>query len=603
MSESSNSSEVKFLLTTGVKFAVGMYISYVYFQVRNKPYRKAKTETVDLLVAGFGASGAAAVMQANHSAIKDDKPLKKILLIDRFEGGGATARSGGIVYFGGGTDAQKHLGLDDTPENMFNYLSKEVGDSVLRKTLWRFCHTSAQTAAWLRDSFDCAINAADDTAVLCPFKTSNAPEKYSLYYSGSETAFPYKTIAKPVPRGHKTMGKSTSMVGTGNVMFAQIERAVLRLSNVEFRPFTKVVELIMKSPEHLEGVKVASMQHAPFFIRFAYHMLGLFGSLTNPCYFLTDAYVQRITNWLERTFAEEMEIYPKKGFILATGGFCRNQQMVKTFCPPYDGCMPIGCAGDDGFGIFELGMKQAKAHSVNLDRASCWKFIVPAAAMAKGILCNHKGERVVNEDVYGARLTENTMRVKGHGVGWLVMDDKIVRECLGELRTGEMLLFQKAFTLLNTKWNRMKAQTLEELALKTKMDLHILQQTISQYNKDASKKQDTQFGKDPKLLDPITSAGPFYAINYSTLGTLFPSPFLTLGGLALDENTGLVLSAASKRPIRNFYAAGRVASGVCAKSYVSGLSLADCFFSGRRAAEHAIRGVVFGEQYDDINNT
>ena len=35
------------------------------------------------------------------------------------------------------------------------------------------------------------------------------------------------------------------------------------------------------------------------------------------------------------------------------------------------------------------------------------------------------------------------------------------------------------------------------------------------------------------------------------------------------------------------YAAGRNAVGICSNSYVSGLSLSDCIFSGRRAGRHA----------------
>jgi len=41
------------------------------------------------------------------------------------------------------------------------------------------------------------------------------------------------------------------------------------------------------------------------------------------------------------------------------------------------------------------------------------------------------------------------------------------------------------------------------------------------------------------------------------------------------------------RPGGGLYAAGRTAAGLCSRSYVSGLSLADCVFSGRRAGRHA----------------
>ena len=60
---------------------------------------------------------------------------------------------------------------------------------------------------------------------------------------------------------------------------------------------------------------------------------------------------------------------------------------------------------------------------------------------------------------------------------------------------------------------------------------------------------------------------------------------LTLGGLVVDEETGQVLP---RRRVGGpgLYAAGRTAVGICSNSYVSGLSLADCVFSGRRAGRH-----------------
>ena len=37
-------------------------------------------------------------------------------------------------------------------------------------------------------------------------------------------------------------------------------------------------------------------------------------------------------------------------------------------------------------------------------------------------------------------------------------------------------------------------------------------------------------------------------------------------------------------PVPGLYAAGRNAVGICSNLYVSGLSYADCIYSGRRAA-------------------
>ena len=55
-------------------------------------------------------------------------------------------------------------------------------------------------------------------------------------------------------------------------------------------------------------------------------------------------------------------------------------------------------------------------------------------------------------------------------------------------------------------------------------------------------------------------------------------------------------SGAVRRPdggeIPGLYAAGRAAVGVCSRQYVSGLSLADCVFSGRRAGAWVRRSAL-----------
>ena len=66
---------------------------------------------------------------------------------------------------------------------------------------------------------------------------------------------------------------------------------------------------------------------------------------------------------------------------------------------------------------------------------------------------------------------------------------------------------------------------------------------------------------------------------------------LTLGGLTVAEDTGQVLREDGSI-VGGLYAAGRTAVGLCSNSYVSGLSLADCVFSGRRAGKHAAQRVA-----------
>jgi len=82
---------------------------------------------------------------------------------------------------------------------------------------------------------------------------------------------------------------------------------------------------------------------------------------------------------------------------------------------------------------------------------------------------------------------------------------------------------------------------------------------------------------------------PFYALNISADNPTFPCPAITLGGLRIDEHNGQVLGQ-NAQPIPGLFAAGRAAVGLASNGYVSGLSLADCFWSGRRAGRNAATG-------------
>ena len=52
-------------------------------------------EQCDVLIIGWGAAGACAALEARANGAD-------VLIADRFTGGGASAKSGGVVYAGGG---------------------------------------------------------------------------------------------------------------------------------------------------------------------------------------------------------------------------------------------------------------------------------------------------------------------------------------------------------------------------------------------------------------------------------------------------------------------------------------------------------------------
>ena len=84
-----------------------------------------------------------------------------------------------------------------------------------------------------------------------------------------------------------------------------------------------------------------------------------------------------------------------------------------------------------------------------------------------------------------------------------------------------------------------------------------------------------------KTLHKVTSPSDSYWNSYIQA----PLEVAGVGEIDWDAETGQVITADGGL-FKNLHAAGRTAVGLSSRSYVSGLSLADCIFSGRRAGRH-----------------
>ena len=150
----------------------------------------------------------------------------------------------------------------------------------------------------------------------------------------------------------------------------------------------------------------------------------------------------------------------------------------------------------------------------------------------------------------------------------------------------------------------MTADTVAGVAAKAGVDPDGLAATVAAYNAVASSAGASDAGTpDPGTADLGAASAdpegkpvdllcpqdqpPYSLIDFSIRARLLnPAPVLTLGGLVVDHTSGQVLRA-DGTAVPGLYAAGRSAVGLCSRSYVSGLSIADCVFSGRRAGRHA----------------
>ena len=521
--------------------------------------------TVDVAVIGFGGAGATAAIEARDRGAK-------VAVIDRFNGGGSTKISGGIVYAGGGTSIQKAAGVEDSPENMFNYLVQETGDAVCEDTLRHFCKDSAANLDWLME-LGVPFNASQ-----CPYKTSYPSNDYYFYYSGNEAFSPYADSAIPAARGHRAHGRGVS----GAALFSPLEESA-RARGVSVLSQHRARGLVTDTEGKVIGVQlsrfrpgtIAGWLHRQLYALLIY--LRYAAMYAAPITWLLRAMLEA----LERHFSVPFSLRANRGVILSTGGFFYNRDMVSQYAPADLPGMPLGTIGDDGSGIL-MGESVGGATHL-MDNVSQWRFVNPPQSFIRGILVDRQGRRICNEMYYGAQLSQQIME-HADGQAWLILDRKLARQALREIGPRHAMWFQSAAALMFLYLARKKAATLDKLAGKLNMDSGQLASTVTAYNELSANGAADPMGKPGDYLATLDE-GPWYALDCRVDGAV-RNPSITLGGLVVDEGSGEVLDAQGKA-IGGLYAAGRSAVGIASHSYVSGLSIAGCIFSGRRAGRHA----------------
>ncbi len=520
-------------------------------------------DEADVVVVGFGGAGVSAAIEAADCGAS-------VIAVDRFHGGGATAISGGVCYMGGGTKQQQQAGYDDTPDEMYRYLQMETEGIVEDETLHRFCDTSSEMQRWLEE------NGIQFNGTMSPVKTSYPGKGYFLYFSGNEPVPEYAEKAKPAPRGHRAVGSGMS----GKPFYEPLKKSALA-KGIKLKAQSRGKRLVLDKEGAVIGLEII---HFPPELNITRLHKICSVIATNSRLFAPwlARFLSRKMDQMENSAGVRREfIRARKGVILATGGFIQNKGMVNSYAPKYNAGMPLGDTACDGSGI-RLGQTAGGAVA-HMDQVSAWRFINPPLEWAKGIVVNDEGERYCNEQVYGAKLGYHMVQ-ENNGRARVIIDTKQMSAALKYCLSGKVWYFQALPAVATMLLNRKKGQTPEELARKCGMPETKLKATIENYNLAATGQQADPLGKADDFLEPLNS-GPYYALDVSLDSLTLPCAVITFGGLVLEETTGLVKNE-SGQPIRGLYAAGRTAVGLASHFYVSGLSIADCVFSGRRAAHH-----------------
>jgi 3-oxo-5alpha-steroid 4-dehydrogenase len=480
---------------------------------------------------------------------------------------------------------------------MANYVRMENQGAVEDAVIDEFCRQSPGNYEWLQDFVGVPFKNEQGERSFYPRKTSYPPSTATLYLSGNEAMHPWNKHSTPAPRGNRPFGEYL----TGHVFFEALENKVEEMSNIDVQLNCSGEKILTSKNEdgssRCDGVRVrpvvgddAKRIHNMLYQTGCQSPLleSFMGSRDiDP---VCTAAIERI----EREFGQpfDIQIAPGGGVVIAGGGYYWNQDMVAKHAPKYEGLMPLGNLGDDGSAI-NLGA-EAGGELGQMNRCTAWKFTNPPYSFTKALLLNTEGERVGDEAVYGATMADLLIQ-KHNGEGWLLINQEIFDESSEAVMDPDNKLGlqedQLMYGQINLFKNNTSGNTLNELAEKTDMDPAKLKKTLEVFNRDAAAGEDTQFHKLKEYLRPMTE-GPYYAIKLDMKGNMWwATPCMSLGGLRVEGATGRVMHETTKKPIDGLYAAGRSAVGIASNYYVSGLSLADCLFAGRRAGRHIGRNV------------
>ncbi len=528
-------------------------------------------ETADVIVVGYGGAGAAAALQAKESGAE-------VLLLERFGGGGTTKYSGGVIY-AGHTDVQRAAGFDDTIDNMHAYLSMEIGDVVRPETLRRFCEGSAGDIAWL------AGHGVPFSSQTYLEKTTFPPEGKFLYYSGNEKLPSFVAHAEPMPRGHRVVGP-----GYGGAHYIAALDKALRRNGISLRTHARASRLVIDRSSRVIGLEILSLpadfhaKHQKMYER------------ASPWRAHNTQGAKRAGEAalaLEQREGRTIRVRARAGVILATGGFSYSQKMLLAhepdFARHYDTLHRLATLGNDGAGI-GLG-ESAGGATGHMGALYIARNISPPAALLDGVLVNQEGRRFVPEDAYTGNIGGAIARQSGQKA-WLIVPLPSLMRAVKEAVTCGWHNFRffglPALANIFLGGTRV-ALTVGGAARSCGIDPTALQQTFQAHDADLGDGLPDRHGLTSAARKRL-GGGPFVIINMALSNRHAFTPYMTLGGLRVEESSGLVVRA-DGTPVEGLYAAGLCAVGLHSAGYISGISLADGVFSGRRAGQHCARRV------------
>ena len=518
----------------------------------------------DVVVAGSGAAGMTAALTAA------DLGLSVVVIEKAGAFGGSTARSGGGIWAPGNA-VLRAAGVTDTPGQARAYLAHVAG---------------ADVPAERREAFlEHGPAMLDLVLARTPLRLAWVPG-YADYYPEAPGGLARGRSVEPVPMDSRRLGAELAHLARpylpSPVAITQAEYRWLSLGPRHPRAVMAGARVAGRAAHgRLRGRRVLSLGQALA----AGLRAGLQASdvpvwLDTPMTGL-EARDGRVTGVSATRDGEPVTIRARRGVLIATGGFERNEEMRRRYQREPAGTQwTTGAPGNTGDGI-RAGLEAGAATGLMDD--AWWGPAIPLPggpyfclaerSLPGCLLVNGAGQRFVNEaspyvDAVHAMYDGNTPG-NPHIPAWLVFDQRY--------RDRYVFAGRPPGRALPRRWYAagavVRADDLAGLAREMSVDAPGLVKTVTRFNEFAAAGRDEEFGRgdsaydryygDPRVrpnpnLAPLARP-PFYAAR------IVPGDLGTKGGLRTDSRARVLREDGT--PIPGLYAAGNASASVMGHSY------------------------------------
>jgi 3-oxosteroid 1-dehydrogenase len=518
----------------------------------------------DVVVAGSGAAGMTAALTAA------DLGLSVVVIEKAGAFGGSTARSGGGIWAPGNA-VLRAAGITDTPGQARAYLAHVAG---------------ADVPASLREAFlEHGPAMLDLVLAKTPLRLAWVPG-YADYYPEAPGGLARGRSLEPVPFDSGRLGAELAHLAPpylpSPVAITQAEYRWLSLGPRHPRAMLAGVRVAGRAARgRLRGHRVLSLGQAlAAGLRAGLAASGVPAWLEVP---LTGLQIDggRVTGVHATRGGEPLLIRARRGVLIATGGFERNEEMCRRYQrEPVGPQWTTGAPGNTGDGI-RAGQDLGAA--VGLMDDAWWGpsiplpggpyFCLAERSLPGCLLVNGAGQRFVNEaapyvDAVHAMYDGNTPE-NPHIPAWLIFDQRY--------RDRYVFAGRPPGKPLPRRWYAagavVRADDLTGLAREIRVDAAGLVKTVTRFNEFAAAGRDEEFGRgesaydryygDPRVrpnpnLAPLARP-PFYAVK------IVPGDLGTKGGLRTDSRARVLRDDGT--PIAGLYAAGNASASVMGHSY------------------------------------